>query len=307
MKRSISIVLSLIFVLVLFPTTTAYAATLKITSQPKSSYTAYGATAKATVKANGDSLKYTWYIKNSGSKKYSKSSITKSTYSVKMSDSSKNRQLYCVVKDKKGKTVKSSTVVLRMKATITTQPKSTKVAKGSTAKVTVKAKGDGLKYTWYIKNAGGTKYSKSSITKSTYSVKMTDKVNGRYLYCVVTDKYGKTEKSKTVSLRVVSDPLTIVMQPESTDASPGDEVGFGIVVTGGTAPYKYQLKFANASQGGDWENVESEKLIMGNMTTLLFRISENNFLSNGLFCIVVTDAAGKQVTSNAVWVNQQVS
>ena len=172
-----------------------------ITTQPKTTYVKDGETAKVTVKAKGDGLKYTWYIKNAGATKYSKSSITTSTYSVKMSDAVKGRYVYCVVTDKYGKTVKSTTVVLRMAATITTQPKNTTVANGTTAKVTVKAKGDGLKYTWYIKNAGATKYSKSSITTSTYSVKMSNAVNGRYVYCVVTDKYGKTVKSTTVVLR----------------------------------------------------------------------------------------------------------
>jgi len=113
----------------------------------------------------------------------------------------KDRLVYCVVTDKYGNTVKSNTVRMRMAATITTQPKSVKVALNKTAKVTVKAAGDGLKYTWYVKNKGASKYTKSSITKSTYSIKMTSKVNGRYVYCVVKDKYGKTVKSNTVSLR----------------------------------------------------------------------------------------------------------
>ncbi len=172
-----------------------------ITTQPKTTYTKSGATAKVTVKATGDGLKYTWYIKNSGASKYSKSSVKTSSYSVKMSSTTKNRLVYCVVSDKYGKTVKSTTVVLRMAATITTQPKSVKVAINKTAKVTVKAAGDGLKYTWYVKNPGSSKYTKSSITKSTYSVKMTKKISGRLVYCVVKDKYGKTVKSTTVSLK----------------------------------------------------------------------------------------------------------
>ena len=157
---------------------------------------------KATVKvtAAGDGLKYAWYVKNASAKKYSKSSITSATYSATMSDKVKGRKVYCIVTDKYGKKVQSKTFLLRMSATITTQPKSVKVALKKTAKLTVKAKGDGLKYTWYVKNAGAKKYSKSSVTKSTYSVKMTSKVNGRLVYCVVTDKYGKKVQTKTVKL-----------------------------------------------------------------------------------------------------------
>ena len=175
---------------------------VSITTQPKTVTVKKGTTAKVTVKASGDGLKYTWYVKNAGASKYTKSSITASSYSVKMSSTTKNRSVYCVVTDKYGKTVQSSTVVLREAVSITTQPKTVTVKKGTTAKVTVKASGDGLKYTWYVKNAGASKYTKSSITASTYSVKMTSKINGRYLYCVVTDKYGNTVKTTTVCMKM---------------------------------------------------------------------------------------------------------
>ncbi len=277
-----------------------------ITTEPKTTYAKQGAAAKVTVKAKGDGLKYTWYIKNAGATKYTKSSVTKSTYSATMGDKVNGRYVYCVVTDKYGKTDKSKTVVLRRSATIVTQPKSVKVANGKTAKVTVKAVGDGLKYTWYIKNAGATKYTKSSVTKSTYSVAMSNKVNGRYVYCVVTDKYGKTEKSKTVSLRMKESPLTITSQPQSTTAAAGDEVGFAIGVTGGTAPYTYQLKRTNGTLNGAWEDVDAETVTTDGVTTLLFTITSNNFLSQDLFCIVVTDAAGNQVTSSVVFVTECV-
>jgi len=175
---------------------------LKITTQPKTGYAQLNKTAKATVKAAGDGLKYQWYVKNDGATKYSKSSVTSATYSVKMTEKVHGRRVYCVVTDVWGNKVQSNTVLLRRAASIVTQPKSVTVAKNKTAKVTVKAAGDGLKYTWYIKNAGSSKYSKSSVTKSTYSCKMTSKVNGRYVYCVVTDKYGKTVKTTTVRVKM---------------------------------------------------------------------------------------------------------
>ena len=274
-----------------------------ITTEPKTTYAKQGATAKLTVKAKGDGLKYTWYIKNAGKTKYSKSSVTKSTYSVTMSDSVHGRYVYCVVTDKYGKTDKSKTVVLRQQATITTQPVNTTVANGETAKLTVKAKGDGLTYQWYIKNAGGSKYSKSSITKSTYSVKMSDSVHGRYVYCIVTDKYGKTEKSKTVMLKLKADPLTITKQPQSTSAAKGDQVGFGIIVKGGKAPYTYELQYTYGNHA-TWRNdimAGVEILKMGDMVELAFMVS---FAEDYRYRIVVTDAAGKQVISNEVTVEK---
>ena len=111
-KQICSIILSVLLLIGMLPTI-VYAASLKITTQPKTSYTAYGSTAKATVKATGSGLKYTWYVKSASSSKYKKTSVTKSTYSVKMTDSSKNSKVYCVVKDKKGKSIKSKTVTLK--------------------------------------------------------------------------------------------------------------------------------------------------------------------------------------------------
>ncbi|MBQ9842378.1 MAG: hypothetical protein IJO42_04630, partial [Clostridia bacterium] len=68
MKRCtklLSVLLALLMLVSVLPLSVS-AAALKITTQPKTSYTAYGATAKATVKASGDGLKYTWYVKNAG-------------------------------------------------------------------------------------------------------------------------------------------------------------------------------------------------------------------------------------------------
>lgn len=173
---------------------------VSIVTKPKTGYAKSGKTVKVSVEASGDELTYQWYIKNAGGSKYSKSSITSATYSAKMSDKVHDRRVYCVVTDKYGKTVQSKTVLLRLAATITTQPKDVTVAEGEIAKVKVKAVGDELTYQWYIKNAGSSKFSKSSVTSATYSCKMSDKADGRQVYCVVTDKYGKTVTSNTVTL-----------------------------------------------------------------------------------------------------------
>ena len=173
---------------------------VSVTTEPKNTYVKSGSTAKVSLEASGDGLTYQWYIKNAGQTKYSKSSVTAATYSCKMNEKSKDRLVYCVVTDQYGKTVKSKTIILRMAATITTQPENVTVEEGKTAKVTFQAVGDALTYQWYIKNEGGTKFSKSSVTSAAYSCKMSEKADGRQVYCVVTDKYGKTAKTDTVTL-----------------------------------------------------------------------------------------------------------
>ncbi len=173
-----------------------------ITTQPKTTYTAMNATAKTTVTASGDGLTYQWYFKNAGATKYSKSSVKTATYSTKMTAKSKDRKVYCVVKDKWGNSVQTKEVILREAVSVVTQPKTVTVKKNTIAKTTVTASGDGLQYVWYVKNAGAEKYVKSSITAATYSVKMTDKVNGRRVLCYVYDKYGNKVQTKSVLLKM---------------------------------------------------------------------------------------------------------
>lgn len=173
---------------------------VSVVTEPKTSYAQSGKTVKTKVVASGDGLTYQWYVKNAGEDEYTKSSVTSASYSTKMNSKSKGRRIYCVITDEYGNSVQTKTVLLRMAATITTQPKNVTAEKGKTVKTTVKAVGDGLTYQWYIKNEGSSKFNKSSATTATYSCEMSEKTDGRQVYCVVTDKYGKTAQSNTVTL-----------------------------------------------------------------------------------------------------------
>ena len=177
---------------------------LKVLTQPKSVTVAYGKTAKIALDVQGEGLTYKWYYKNKGDSKFSYTSTFKGdTYSVEMNASRSGRQVYCRVTDKFGNVVATKVVTLSMKVRIATQPKSVTVAKGKTAKTTVKAQGEGLKYTWYYKDKGASKFVKtSSFTGSSYYVAMTKARNGRQVYCKITDKFGNTVTTNTVTLKM---------------------------------------------------------------------------------------------------------
>ena len=83
---------------------------------------------------------------------------------------------------------------------ITKQPVSYTGEAGSKVTFTVEAQGDGLSFQWYVKNRGGSKFSRSSVTKASYTVTLTEDTDGRQLYCVVTDRYGGSVQSNTVSM-----------------------------------------------------------------------------------------------------------
>ena len=201
-------------------TTVSKKAALKITKQPVSVTKPSGVTSKVSVTASGDGLTYTWYVKNAGATKFTVSSVKTNTYSAKMSSSNANRQVYCVVKDKYGKSVNTNTVTLKLGKTlaITTQPVSVTKPAGITASVSVNADGDGLTYEWYYKDTSTSKFTLATTSKTnTYSVKMSSSNANRQVYCVITDAYGQVAQTNAVTLKL-GKTLAITKQPESITA-----------------------------------------------------------------------------------------
>jgi predicted DNA binding CopG/RHH family protein len=257
-----------------------------ITAQPKTAYAKMGETAKATVKAEGDGLTYQWYIRNADKTKYSKSSVTGPTYSCKMSEKSKDRRALCIVTDEYGNEVQTKTIVIREAASIVTEPKTTYAKSGDTAKVTIEASGDGLKYQWYIKNAGSDKYSKSTVKTDTYTVKMSDKVNGRRIRCIVTDKYGNKVETKTVLLRMSA---TIITQPKDVTAAKGESVQVTVEAVGTDLTYQWYIK-----------NAGKEKFVKSSVTSATYSVKmAKKVHGRELYC-VVKDKYGKSVKSDII-------
>ena len=224
-------------------------ATLKITTQPKSKSAYKGKSVKVTVKASGTGLKYTWYYKDKGATSFKKTSSFKSNYyTAEMTSSRSGRQVYCKITDKYGNSVKTNTVTLTMrkKATITTQPKSKSAYNGDTAKATVKATGDGLKYTWYYKNKGAKSFSKTASFKgNSYSITMSPERDGRQVYCKITDKYGNSVKTKTVTLKLKKD-IKIATQPQSVGVYDGEKATVSLSAKGVGLKYTWYYKDAGA-------------------------------------------------------------
>ena len=216
-----------------------------IAEQPKNASAPMGAQVKTTVKATGVGLKYEWYFKNATASTYTKSSITTNTYTMNVDATRSGRQVYCVVKDQYGNSVKSKVVTLTAKVSITEQPKNASAAIGSQVKVTVKATGVGLKYEWYIKNVGATTWGKSSLTGNSYAMTMKESVCGRQVYCVVKDQYGNSVKSDVVTLTTA---VTILQQPVSVSADLGAEVSTRVEASGTDLRYQwYYCEFGSST------------------------------------------------------------
>ncbi len=255
-----------------------------IVTEPKTGYAQMGEKATVKVTAKGEGLKYEWYIKNSGSKKYSKSSVTKSSYSVTMTDKVKDRLVFCRVYDKYGNMAQSKTIRLREAVSLTKQPSSAASYAQSGKKVSVKitASGDGLTYAWYIKNDGASKYSKSSVTSATYSATMGSKVKGRRVYCVVTDKYGKTVQTKTFILR---EGVSITSVPATTAyAKNGATAKITIKASGDGLKYTWYIKNANGT-----------KYSKSSITSASYSAKMSNAVNGRRVYCIVTDKYGNKV------------
>ncbi len=177
-----------------------------IVTQPEDAYAAPGTLAVTSFTAEGTGLSYQWYLRSSETAAWSRSSLKGDSYSVTMVPAKAGRQVKCVVTDAFGAKTETNVVTLHMavpegyELRITGQPQSVVTARGKTARATVAAEGDGLKYQWYGRDPGQTEFWKSSIKTNTYSVTMIPAKSGREIYCVITDRYGNSVTSDTVTL-----------------------------------------------------------------------------------------------------------
>jgi len=273
---------------------------VSITKQPESVTVKLGETASATVEAVGDGLSYAWYYTTgAGSSKFYKSSNTTDTYSVEMNTSRDGRKVYCKVTDQYGNTVTSKTVTLHMKegdpVKIVTQPVSVTVAEGETASATVEAVGDGLTYAWYFtSNKSDKTFSKSSTTGATYSTTMDSSRDGRKIYCKVTDVYGNTVTSDTVTLKMsaptATTPLAITKQPENVTVAEGETASTSVVATGEGLKYTWYY----TSNGSD------SRFFKSSTTTATYSTVMNETRDGRKIYCVITDKYGDSVTTATV-------
>ena len=179
---------------------------VRITEQPSDVSVAMGETFSINVKAEGEGLTYQWYYKNASGKSFAASSIKKSSYSSKMVSYMVGRQVYCVITDKYGNSVTSDVATIKLpdvELKILTQPEDVYAPLGQKFSVAPEVQGEGLTYQWYYKNAGGKSFAASSNKTAAYAYSMQSYMNGRSIYCVITDRYGNQVTTETVTIYVV--------------------------------------------------------------------------------------------------------
>lgn len=268
---------------------------LKITRQPVDAASYNGEAIEASVEAQGKGLKYRWLIQNVGDDEdtWHDSAVKSSVYRITMTDARANRLVKCVVTDTYGNTVTSETALLERIPTtleIIEQPSAdTAVKQGENYKVTVKAKGDGLTYQWYLKNAGSDEWFTSAVKNKQYTVTMTDKRAGREIYCMITDIYGNQVESNHVFVTRLRTDLTITQQPVDAEAALNEAVHVSVTAKGDGLKYQWFIR----NEGGT-------EFTASNVKSRSYDITMTRARANRQVYCVITDAYGETLQSETV-------
>ena len=259
----------------------------RITQHPANYTGREGDTATFTVKADGDGLTYQWQLSDDQGKTWRTSLTKSSTYTAKLSDKNDGRYLCCIVTDAYGNRLISNSAVMKIaKLTITHQPSDASAGLGAQVNFVVKATGESLLYQWQLSDNKGATWRNSAIRTSAYYTTLTAKHNGRYVRCIITDKYGNSAISDQAEMRV--SPVKITGQPADVTASLGDQVKFTVKAKGDGLTYQWQLSDDSCAT---WRSSSTKTAIY---TTTL---SEKN---NGRYVrCVVTDAYGNETVSGS--------
>ena len=181
-----------------------------ITEQPADFVGEMNKTFSMSVAANGDGLTYQWqYLSGSTWKNSSVKGSDTERISDTITEKRNGLQYRCVITDRNGCKVSSAAALLTgvtpsEQLRITAQPESVSAALDKIAKTQVAAEGEELTYQWYGRDPGQTKFWKSGVKSSAYSVRMVKEKSGREVYCVITDKYGNSVTSEIAVLTLAN-------------------------------------------------------------------------------------------------------
>lgn len=235
---------------------------LAIVTQPNNSSAKLGERFCVTVEAQGDGLKYTWYWRTKGQERWNTSGQKDNTYDDVMNASRHNREVYCVIADAFGNRVTSDIALITGEATveleITKQPENQGVVLGERFNITVEAQSDNIKYQWYFRKAGAEQWTPSGQKDNCYDDVMTTARHNRELYCVITDAWGNSVATDTVTLVALPEhELAITAQPENTSVKLDEMFCVTVEAQGDSLKYQWywrQVGSQNWNVSGQRDN-----------------------------------------------------
>ncbi len=183
---------------------------LTIRTHPADTVGAVGGTAVFTVAAGGDRLHYQWQYKTPRSADWKPCTVAgcrTAALSIPVKAARDGYQYRCVVTDRYGGSVTTAPAALRVTPSITirSQPKDVTARAGQTARFSVSAEGEGLRYQWQYCRAGETEWHKSAAEGSgtaALSIRATEARSGLRYRCVITAADGTRVTTDAATLTV---------------------------------------------------------------------------------------------------------
>lgn len=235
---------------------------LAITKNPSSQNVKAKSEAVFHVSAQG-AKKFSWEVKEPTASKW-RGSISAghstSTLRVTTGLSRNGYHFRCKVTDAQGNSVYSKVATLYVPG-ILKNPSRQQVKSGHTAVFRIKAAGQGLKYSWQVKESDNSSWRSSSSsghTTNTLKVKGAVAHHGFRFRCKVTDSKGRVFYSKAARLYV----LGIRTQPQNQSVDVGHTAVFRVKASGNGVKYQWQV---NINNGKGWKNSAAS----GNKTSTL--------------------------------------
>jgi hypothetical protein len=293
----------------------------KITTQPQNTSATLGQTGPLTlpVTAVGAApLTYQWQVSTDSGATFKPLSdgtgVTGSTTpTLKLTGftSTASAEYQVAVTDSNGQTTTSNaaTVGVNPPPLIATQPVNESATTGQTGpelfSVAAASGTVPYSYQWEVSANGGKTFTNVSGSGISGATTATLTINGSALPAsgteyevVVTDANGVKVSSKAATLTVNAGP-TIATQPADASATTGQTTSktFSVVAANGTGPYTYQWQ--NSPNGVSFSNLSDGFGISGSTTATLTIASSALTSAGSQFKVIVKDANGVSVTSNA--------
>ncbi|MDP4227304.1 MAG: immunoglobulin domain-containing protein, partial [Bacteroidota bacterium] len=261
-----------------------------ITSQPSGITLCQGNAVVLSLTANGTSLTFQW--KKDGTALTDVSGIisgsTGPTLTIQHAQTSDAGAYTCVVTGAGGLVTSDvAQVVVNPSASVSTQPISVTVCKGTDASFVISATGAST-YQWYkdgtLLSDGGT--VSGSQTNYLYLHNVTDADAGTY-YCKATGSCT-TATSNTATL-TVNDPVEITTQPVTSQSRcEGDKAIFSFGVTGTNVTYQWKKDGSALGNGGRISGANTANLTISGLTAA----------DAGNYICVVSGSCGNVINSD---------
>lgn len=173
------------------------------------------------------------------------------------------------------------------------QPENSSAPIGKTVSVSVEASGEELSYQWFFRESNGKAFTPTGVNSAEFSYTLTEKNNGRQLYCRITDKYGKTEVTDTVTAYA---PVDIIKHPESTSVRLNSTVLLSVEAEGKGLTYSWYEHTPNTNS---WNKIDISN------STYSCRMTRDK-IGTRVYCIV-TDKYGETAVSNVATIGIPMS